>query len=92
MGVHDFLCPIFQRELSIDLLFHGNSFLRQPGLHVTRDFGRGIQDLSDLYGVGSHTTLMATRNPVNSPVEVGSWNPIIYKALYTFQVVFSPDF
>ncbi len=23
--------------------------------------------------------LMATRNPVNSPVEVGSWNPIIYR-------------
>ena len=22
------------------------------------------------------------RNPVNSPVEVGSWNPIIYKVLY----------
>ena len=25
---------------------------------------------------------MATRNPVNSPVEVGSWNPIIYDGFY----------
>ncbi len=27
------------------------------------------------------------RNPVNSPVEVGSWNPIIYKVLAPSQVV-----
>ena len=32
--------------------------------------------------------LMATRNPANSPVEVGSWNPIIYKALAPSQVGF----
>ena len=24
---------------------------------------------------------MATRNPASSPVQVGSWNPIIYKVL-----------
>ena len=28
--------------------------------------------------------LMATRNSVNSPVEVGSWNPMIYKVLACF--------
>ena len=26
--------------------------------------------------------LMATRNPARKPVEVGSWNPIIYRVLY----------
>ena len=27
----------------------------------------------------SEILLMASRNPVNSPLEVGSWNPMIYK-------------
>ena len=30
---------------------------------------------------------MATRNPVNSPVEVDSWNPIIYQVLKIFSIL-----
>ena len=29
------------------------------------------------------TTVDGSRNPANSPVEVGTWNPIIYGGFYT---------
>ena len=51
----------------------------QKGLHWVGEFGLLTWILENNMDI----LLMATRNPVNSPVELGSWNPIIYKVLAT---------
>ena len=59
-----------------DSTFPWRSAARSPGEHLRHPVT--VTGWTQKWGP---TLLMATRNPANSPVEVGSWKPIIYRVL-----------
>ena len=66
-----------------DSTFPWRSAARSPGEHLRHPVT--VTGWTQKWGP---TLLMATRNPANSPVEVGSWKPIIYRVLIHLRWLF----
>ena len=75
-------CWVFN---SFTLIFTTNKHFLKPHFADTKRalFCIGVHAEGAAGGfAGASNGTVDRRNPVNSPVEVGSWNPIIYKVLY----------
>ena len=61
--------------------------LDMRGISLLSCWGRELDFAELTWNLKILSLLMVTWNPANSPVEVGSWNPIIYRVSAPSQVV-----